>query len=699
MSLDFVIPMLNINGDENTQNQLQFYRKGFYINSGYSPTWQDVTVSGNDYVNLPNAKADGLNYLKLYGGCEQRRLPEGYTELASISGTVYKTWFDTGVAGNNNNLRFVFSGYKSQAAGYNAFFGNYIDEETNVTRLIAGPFSNGIIAEINRASQGSTITNSINYLVVHTYELYKENGNSILKVDGVQVESMADLAGTANSTNIAINSSKTNPSTLTSAVITTFQGDFKIYNGTTLIRNYVMAKRDSDNAVGMYDTVNDTFKISEGIESFTAGPEATPTPTPSNPLSIWCNNGELKVRNRSGLPLGYTKLDYIEATSTQYINTGIMANDNTDIGIVASGITTPSAQIFVAGASSGSGFTTLRIVKFSADELVGVSNGATKILSNSIGVTKFKAELINKTFYLDGVSFGSFTNTINPEYTLELFRGKYGTEASAIYYSAFKCHSAYVKQNGVLVLNLVPAKRNSDNVLGMYDTVTDTFFTNAGTGTFTAGPVDDSVEIYTDGTVETVEMDTTGDTATAEMLLGISTYKDVQSVIDGEVTRNVGVKVLTGAESWSYHSLQQGNMFRIAISDSVSDSKNLLGVLCNSYKVVSSDNRTNNTLSGFTRYYDFIDDNYTTLDAWKTHVTQQFTNGTPIVVVYPISTPTTETVTGQPLTIQEGSNTIEITQASISPLSLEANYKAGVSVTITEVENANLDNSVTVTIS
>ena len=46
--------------------------------------------------------------------------------------------------------------------------------------------------------------------------------------------------------------------------------------------------------------------------------------------------------------------------------------------------------------------------------------------------------------------------------------------------------------NDIMVRNFVPAKRNSDGVIGMYD-LADTnpataFHTNAGTGTFTAGP-------------------------------------------------------------------------------------------------------------------------------------------------------------------------------------------------------------------
>ena len=43
-------------------------------------------------------------------------------------------------------------------------------------------------------------------------------------------------------------------------------------------------------------------------------------------------------------------------------------------------------------------------------------------------------------------------------------------------------------------------------------------------------------------------------------------------------------------------------------------------------------------------------------------------------------------------------NVVEITEASMDNLELEVSYKAGVAVTITEIENAQLDNSVEVTI-
>ena len=45
------------------------------------------------------------------------------------------------------------------------------------------------------------------------------------------------------------------------------------------------------------------------------------------------------------------------------------------------------------------------------------------------------------------------------------------------------------KSNGDIQKKYVPCKQNSDNTLGMCEIIGGNFFTNAGTGSFTAGPV------------------------------------------------------------------------------------------------------------------------------------------------------------------------------------------------------------------
>ena len=53
--------------------------------------------------------------------------------------------------------------------------------------------------------------------------------------------------------------------------------------------------------------------------------------------------------------------------------------------------------------------------------------------------------------------------------------------------AGFRIKSATIKQGGVVVRNMYACYRLSDNVIGFYDEVTGTFYTNIGTGSFAKG--------------------------------------------------------------------------------------------------------------------------------------------------------------------------------------------------------------------
>lgn len=74
----------------------------------------------------------------------------------------------------------------------------------------------------------------------------------------------------------------------------------------------------------------------------------------------------------------------------------------------------------------------------------------------------------------------TFSNTIH----MYLFARNYGTSFG---YLKGKIYNLKIYNNTALVRNFVPAKRNSDGSLGLFDTVFKEFYTNAGTGTFVAG--------------------------------------------------------------------------------------------------------------------------------------------------------------------------------------------------------------------
>lgn len=172
-----------------------------------------------------------------------------------------------------------------------------------------------------------------------------------------------------------------------------------------------------------------------------------------------------------------------------------------------------------------------------------------------------------------------------------------------------------------------------------------------------------------------------GGTATAEMLLKVGDYQDTQEVIAGSVTRNVGVKVLDGTETFTRSS--SGAMITV-ISDVKIGAENVpvnthfaLETSPTSIAVGTQRFGASGTQIYSVNYYMKPLTTMTVSD-FKQWLADQYAAGTPVIVVYPLATPTTETVTGQTLTTQAGTNTISITQASLLSLDLEAKYKRSI---------------------
>lgn len=405
------------------------------------------------------------------------------------------------------------------------------------------------------------------------------------------------------------------------------------------------------------------------------------TPSPTNVMPIICNNGQIKVRNKSGLPLGYQAIEYVESSGTQYIDTGI--SGECKVIIDCQGNDTASASEIVVGSyTSAPSF----FGAYGATNKWGMSGSSYGLLTDVDYTTRATFEIyfrddayikVNGTTYTCAGTVPIYTSA-----TYALFRAK-GKASSVYYYASAKIYSCKFEQNNTLVRNLIPARRNSDNVIGMYDTVTDTFLTNEGTGSFVAGPnIANDMEIYADGTVETVELDTSGDTATAEMLLGVSTYKDEQEVNSGAITRKVGVLVLKGTENWTvstnYPNVYQYNVTVTSVSTPICT--HFVGL--NVSRTIGNVSATTNAIkfepsSSFSkRLFVNISSIGTTKADLVNYLAQQYANGTPVIVVYPLSVSTTETVTGQTLSTTNGTNTLEITQASLTGLEMAVEYYA-----------------------
>ena len=175
--------------------------------------------------------------------------------------------------------------------------------------------------------------------------------------------------------------------------------------------------------------------------------------------------------------------------------------------------------------------------------------------------------------------------------------------------------------------------------------------------------------ITTTGTIETVS-DSLSNTATASYLLKIGDKVDSQDLISGAINRNVGVKVLDGSETTSW-TVQTNRAFTMKSNIGLSNAPSNTTIMC-SHSTNSS--TTINSYGNVLLYGDLSGNSISSVDDWNAYLASQYANGTPVVLIYPLTNETTESVAGQTLTMQDGTNTIQITQASISNLGLELGY-------------------------
>lgn len=331
-------------------------------------------------------------------------------------------------------------------------------------------------------------------------------------------------------------------------------------NNNTLIRNMIPCYRNSDNVIGMYDTVNNVFYTNSGSGTFTKGsdienslyklyqyrnsawvqvgeeylyPTTTVTPTTTTQLvpiptgymglkNVYVNGVEhtgaykvdsvaemnaitdmetgdyCVVEGSSNVPSGYTEVTYIQSSGTQCIDTGVYPTGDTRTIFDFEIIDYYSAWLF--GSRNGSGtdggkYCVLFNREDNIDKLRSDYN-TTDGTKYQITRTRHVVDKNKNITYLDNTLFesktyASFTGTC----TMALFSRKSDNN----YYdtsSAIKLYSCKIYNNNTLIRNFVPCYRNSDSIIGLYDTVNNGFYTNLGTGTFTKGADVQSLQLY-----------------------------------------------------------------------------------------------------------------------------------------------------------------------------------------------------------
>lgn len=210
----------------------------------------------------------------------------------------------------------------------------------------------------------------------------------------------------------------------------------------------------------------------------------------------------------SALPVGYTQVDYIRSNGTQYIDTGFTPNQNTRVVM----------ECEVTSADNGTSMTAL----FGVRDNDGASRGFAVFVRPAFDILYHQhsgnygnvscnmqgwliVEKNRNQVFVDGNHVSTFNDeSFTSSATLTLFAAHEPGDVK-VHYTAGKIRSCKIYDNGTLIRDYIPC-RNASGAVGLYDLANSRFYTSAGSGSFVAGPNEETLYSNTSGTTGTITL-------------------------------------------------------------------------------------------------------------------------------------------------------------------------------------------------
>lgn len=195
--------------------------------------------------------------------------------------------------------------------------------------------------------------------------------------------------------------------------------------------------------------------------------------------------GETHTEPRVRLPNGYTELEYIQSTGTQYIDSEFIPNQNTRVvmDLLYTGSESISNEFGAWNAANTGAFISLttgrnNLYPFygSTSKQVPVDRTTRHIVDMDKNVVKMNGESM---ITFDAVTFAC---------VYPLFLCCFNSFGTAENMTALRIYSCQIYDNGTKIRDFIPCI-NPSGEIGLYDTVNKKFYGNKGTGTFIGSEV------------------------------------------------------------------------------------------------------------------------------------------------------------------------------------------------------------------
>ena len=371
-------------------------------------------------------------------------LPQGYTRLAYIEGNA-NAWFSAGIAAiANTKYKIKFSA--KNKGSWNMMFGRQ-------NNCVIG-INSSMHLYINGSDVGAIKEDEICDVTASSSAVYFKSKNSITcnKVSAHPVK-LAVFGGTnAGDTDNTWGYGKGRIYEL------------KIWEGNTLIRDYVPAK-NSSGVAGLLDLVDNSWHPSSTSTQFKAGPEIP-----------------------QGFPTSeYCQVEWLESTDTQYIQTDYYPTNNMQLQARACRMGDINAYQQLFGCRGG-GATIGLYLRRRDDTNCAYDFNFRGSFSKSVFPNDTFVDIdINKNVCkVNGTQVASVTaSTFTTTYPSLLFA--HGNKGKSTDFLRGRISRIKIT-DGSIQHDYISCYRRSDMKPGMYDLISRTFLTNQGTGEFLLGP-------------------------------------------------------------------------------------------------------------------------------------------------------------------------------------------------------------------
>lgn len=488
----------NINTDfESVKNYVEVLGHTWDVDY-YSPS-ESTTVSGGtitptfaDLKALEDGTAVGITLPS--NATAVQILPDGYTQLEYIQSNGGAHYIDTGFKPNQNTgiiAKFqLLSLTDNQAPIFSRTsrnvdsFGVFVDSNFKWTA------DYGTLRYTNSSISAQTLI-SLNF----NKNVVKFNNDS----------HTFDAQTFQCSSNLTIFGMNTGGTVANNARMNFYSCE--IYDNGTLIRSFIPCKNPFG-IIGLYDIVNSKFYANVGSGgTFTAGPEVEKSTGITinyldNNKVVDIDDVQLQELSKDTewifqfvsvptLPSGYTELEYIQSSGTQYIDTGLKPNQDTRVVTKFDMTQTDTAWRKLWGSGSRS---------YDLDFALW-NDGTTKLQSyygtktnNAVPITDMSLNVdANKNIWkYSGETITFDKNNFTCAYSMYIFNVN-KDNSPAYLPGMMKLYLFKIYDNDVLVRDFIPCK-NPSGTIGLYDSVNNQFYQNAGSGTFIAGPEIPSIE-------------------------------------------------------------------------------------------------------------------------------------------------------------------------------------------------------------